>query len=119
MARYHKARLALAPFLSTVVPDRIIQANDHEIALRQLMERVVILIDNAKFIKRDRVVIDWSQLHWVRPAASGGQRVNEISPELRRAICVTLTAKGYRTQNEPLKLHAPMRTVVYWSGFRT
>ncbi len=114
MARPNKVRLALAPFLSTFQPERIKKANDHEIALRQLMERVAMLIDNAKFIKRDWVAIEWSQLHWVRPGPEGGVKVNEISAELRRAICVALTAKGYTTKHDTLRVNKPMRTVVRW-----
>jgi hypothetical protein len=118
VATQHNLHRLVLPLLGVRVAVKTSEANDHEIALRQVMERVVMAIDNAKFIKRNWVTIEWATMHWVRPAPGGGQRVTEITPALREAIRVALVARGYQVRT-PLRLDKKFFTTISWEGFRT
>lgn len=87
---------------------------DHDHAFAQLMEKVGMLIDNAKFAKRDWVHIEWHNISWARPGPNG-RRVTTITNELREAIRVTLTARGFRVE-WPLIRGKEFRTLVQWGA---
>lgn len=117
MALPHKLRQSIMPLLGVISRPNISTVSDHETALRQLMERVVMSIDNAKFIKRSWVIIEWDQMHWVRPGPGGGVRVNQITPRLREAIRVALTARGYQVHTPPMRLGHRLQTTIRWGGY--
>lgn len=108
----HKLRQFVLPLISSRGLTNIKEATDHEIALRQLMERVVMAIDNAKFIKRNWVVIDWELLHWTHPQSGR----SPVTPAVREAIRVALIARGYQVKS-PLRAGKKIQTTIRWGGF--
>lgn len=70
------------------------EAKDHDQALPQLMERVAMQMENAKFGLRTWIQIDWSTMHWTRLGSAGGERVTDISKAMREAIHAILIARG-------------------------